>query len=145
MEARSPGALGGMGRARKCTGERPGEQQKSRLFRGLLVCLALSGMSGLVYEVAWIRSLELVFGATTFAVATVLASFMGGLAAGSAAAGALEARLRRLHPLRIYAACEAGIAAAALLVPLAFRALVPLTRAVFQEFEASFFAFSLLR
>jgi spermidine synthase len=102
-------------------------------------------MSGLVYEVAWIRSLELVFGATTFAVATVLASFMGGLAAGSGAAGALEPWLRRVHPLRLYAACEAGIAAAALLVPLAFRALVPLTRGVFQAFEGSFFAFSLLR
>jgi spermidine synthase len=102
-------------------------------------------MSGLVYEVAWIRSLELVFGATTFAVATVLASFMGGLAAGSGASGALEPRLRRVHPLLLYAACEAGIAATALVVPLAFRALVPLTRAAFQAFEASFLAFSLLR
>jgi spermidine synthase len=102
-------------------------------------------MSGLVYEVAWIRSLELVFGATTFAVATVLASFMGGLAAGSAAAGALEPRLRRAHPLRLYALCEAGIAATALVVPLVFRGLVPLTRVVFQATEASFFTFSLLR
>src|SRR5262245_51955459 len=99
-----------------------------RVSRWLLVCLLLSGMSGLVYEVAWVRSLELVFGATTFAIATVLASFMGGLATGSAAAGALEPRLRRFHPLRLYAACEIGIALAALLVPLAFRLLVPLSR-----------------
>jgi spermidine synthase len=116
-----------------------------RASRCLLVCLLLSGMSGLVYEVAWVRSLELIFGATTFAIATVLASFMGGLAAGSAAAGALEPRLRRWHPLRLYAACEAGIAVAALLVPLAFRLLVPLSRAIWEAFHASFAAFSVLR
>ena len=51
--------------------------------RWLCACLLLSGMSGLIYEVAWVRSLELIFGATTFAVATVLASFMGGLATGA--------------------------------------------------------------
>jgi spermidine synthase len=113
--------------------------------RWLLACLLLSGMSGLVYEVAWVRSLELIFGATTFAIATVLASFMGGLAAGSAAAGAWEARLRRRHPLRLYAACEAGIAVTALLVPLAFRLLVPMTRGVWEVFHASFTLFSLLR
>jgi spermidine synthase len=116
-----------------------------RAFCGLLVCLLLSGMSGLIYEVAWIRSLELVFGATTFAVATVLASFMGGLAAGSAAAGALEPRLRRFHPLRLYALCEAGIAAVAIVVPLVFRALVPLSRLLWGTFHGSFAAFSLLR
>jgi len=116
-----------------------------RAYRCLLACLFLSGMSGLVYEVAWVRSLELIFGATTFAVATVLASFMGGLAAGSAAAGAWEARLRRWHPLRLYAACEAGIALAALLIPLAFRLLVPVSRGVWGAFQASFTAFSLLR
>jgi len=116
-----------------------------RASRCLLVCLLLSGMSGLVYQVAWVRSLELVFGATTFAIATVLASFMGGLAAGSAAAGALETRLRRFHPVRLYAACEVGIAVAALLVPLAFRLLVPLSRVVWETFHASFAAFSLLR
>src|SRR5436190_1148717 len=116
-----------------------------RAYRCLPACLFLSGMSGLVYEVAWVRSLELIFGATTFAVATVLASFMGGLAAGSAAAGAWETRLRRWHPLRLYAACEAGIALAALLIRLAFRLLVPMSRGVWGVFQASFTAFSLLR
>ena len=52
-------------------------------FPGLLICLFVSGASGLIYEVAWVRSLELVFGATSFAVATVLAAFTGGLALGS--------------------------------------------------------------
>ena len=60
-------------------------------------------MSGLIYEVAWVRSLELIFGATTFAVATVLAAFMGGLACGSFFMGRLAARLERFHPLHMAA------------------------------------------
>lgn len=114
-------------------------------FRGLLVCLLLSGMSGLIYEVAWVRSLELIFGATTFAVATVLASFMGGLAAGSGVAGALAERLERHHPLRVYALFEVLIAGTALCVPLTFSLLVPLSRGIWNAFQASFAMFSLLR
>ncbi|HET8947204.1 MAG TPA: fused MFS/spermidine synthase [Candidatus Polarisedimenticolia bacterium] len=114
-------------------------------FRGLLVCLLLSGMSGLIYEVAWVRSLELIFGATTFAVATVLASFMGGLAAGSGVAGALAERLERHHPLRVYALFEVLIAVTALAVPLTFTLLVPLSRGLWNAFQASFAMFSLLR
>jgi spermidine synthase len=113
--------------------------------RGLLACLLLSGMSGLVYEVAWVRSLELIFGATTFAIATVLASFMGGLAAGSWLAGVLSPRLARHHPLRIYAAFEALIAVAALMVPTAFRALVPIHQFLWGSLHASFAVFSVVR
>src|SRR5262245_60505716 len=76
----------------------------------LLVCFTCSGMSGLIYEIAWVRSLELVFGTTTFAVATVLAAFMGGLASGSYFMGRLSARFERFHPLHIYAVLECGIA-----------------------------------
>ncbi|HMC29014.1 MAG TPA: hypothetical protein VKM56_14585, partial [Verrucomicrobiae bacterium] len=72
----------------------------------LLVCFTCSGMSGLVYEVAWVRSLELIFGATTFAVATVLASFMGGLACGSYSMGKMASRFAKFHPLRLYGAVE---------------------------------------
>src|SRR5262245_58184845 len=138
----------------KCTRAPVGRQGKVVAFaamtargayRGLLGCLLLSGMSGLIYEVAWVRSLELIFGATTFAVATVLASFMGGLAAGSAAAGVLSPRLERRHPLLLYAAFEILIAVVAILIPPAFRALVPLVQAVSAFSEASFTLFSLVR
>src|SRR2546427_9914847 len=76
---------------------------RDRMFRGLLLCLFVSGGSGLIYEIAWVRSLELVFGATSFAVATVLAAFMGGLALGSWLMGMAADRLARFHPLRVYA------------------------------------------
>jgi spermidine synthase len=114
-------------------------------FRGLLLCLVLSGLSGLVYEVAWVRSLELIFGATSFAVATVLASFMGGLAAGSGLAGRLAERLAPFHPLKVYAAFEGLIALVALLIPPAFRAMVPVYQAVAQHTGASFAAQSAMR
>ncbi|HKQ98545.1 MAG TPA: hypothetical protein VJV75_11775, partial [Candidatus Polarisedimenticolia bacterium] len=114
-------------------------------YRALLVCLLLSGMSGLVYEVVWVRSLELIFGATTFAVATVLASFMGGLAAGSALAGVWAPRLERRHPLTVYAAFEVGIAAVALLIPLLFKLLIPVVQSATSAFAGSFALFSLVR
>src|SRR5262245_43225122 len=99
-------------------------------FLGLLFCLFVSGASGLNYEVAWVRSLELVFGATSFAIATTLAAFMGGLAVGSRWMGAAAPRLERFHPLRVYAVIECLIGLCGLLVPLALHVLVPLYQSI---------------
>src|SRR3954466_11954380 len=76
------------------------------------LCFILSGATGLIYEVLWARMLGLVFGATTLAVSTVLAAFMGGLALGSASAGKLAQRIRK--PLSTYGVMEIGIAVYAL-------------------------------
>jgi len=55
-----------------------------RIWRRVVLALCfLSGISGLLYEVAWARMLHLLFGDTVLAVSTVLASFMAGLAMGS--------------------------------------------------------------
>lgn len=48
-----------------------------------LIAFGLSGMSALIYEVAWSRLLSLIFGSTVYAVATMLCAFMAGLALGS--------------------------------------------------------------
>src|SRR5215210_6934373 len=61
----------------------------------IAVCFILSGATGLIYEILWARMLGLVFGATTFAISTVLAAFMGGLALGSAWAGRIAAKIKR--------------------------------------------------
>jgi spermidine synthase len=111
----------------------------------LLVCFACSGASGLIYEVAWVRSLELIFGTTTFAVATVLASFMGGLAVGSYCMGRLSTRFERFHPLRFYAVLECLIALLALLIPVLLSALVPIYQWTWKLTHASFITFSLVR
>ncbi len=116
-----------------------------RLLPGLLFCLAVSGMSGLVYEVVWMRSLELIFGTTSFAVATVLAAFMGGLALGSAGMAAAARRLERFEPLRVYAAIELLVGVCGLRVPLALRVILPLHQMIGSRFHASFAALSLGR
>ena len=56
-------------------------------FYWVCFCFFVSGVAGLIYQVAWTKSLGLVFGHTVYAVATVLAVFMGGLAVGSAVLG----------------------------------------------------------
>src|SRR3972149_6027810 len=84
----------------------------------LLVLFFLSGITGLVYEIAWTRILTLVFGHTVHAVSTVLAAFMGGLALGSYLFGRLADRVRR--PLVLYAILELGVGLYALAVPSLF-------------------------
>src|SRR6266850_5978315 len=93
---------------------------RSSTVLAIAICFVLSGATGLIYEMLWARMLGLVFGATTLAVSTVLASFMGGLALGSALAGRMAARLKR--PLVAYGLIEISIAVYALLVPWLFRA-----------------------
>src|SRR5256714_8674535 len=90
----------------------------NRILLPVSVCFILSGATGLIYEVLWARMLGLVFGATTFAISTVLAAFMGGLALGSALAGRMAGKIKR--PLRAYGLIEIAIALYALAVPFLF-------------------------
>src|SRR5579875_3153205 len=87
----------------------------SALLRLLLLLFFCSGISGLVYQVLWLRVLSLTFGVTVFAVSTVLASFMAGLAVGSFGAGKLADRLR--NPLAAYGIAETLIGLTALVTP----------------------------
>ena len=107
------------------------------------VCFVLSGATGLIYEILWARMLGLVFGATTLAVSTVLAAFMGGLALGSALAGRLAPRIRK--PVSVYGWMEIGIAIYALLVPFLFNAVDDLYASIWQRLQPGFFTFTLLR
>ncbi|MBI2070522.1 MAG: fused MFS/spermidine synthase [Elusimicrobia bacterium] len=58
-------------------------RKKSNIRELLLACSFLSGWAALTYEILWVRLFSLIFGHTTFAVSTVLAAFMAGLALGS--------------------------------------------------------------
>ncbi|HEX7329908.1 MAG TPA: fused MFS/spermidine synthase [Pyrinomonadaceae bacterium] len=107
------------------------------------VCFVLSGATGLIYEVLWARMLGLVFGATTLAISTVLAAFMGGLALGSALAGKLAWRIRK--PLSTYGWMEIGIAIYALLVPFLFRWIDHVYVLIWQQLQPGYFTFSLWR
>src|SRR6185312_4308023 len=111
--------------------------------KAVALCFVLSGMTGLIYEVLWARMLGLVFGATTLAVSTVLASFMGGLALGSALAGRVASRLK--HPLRVYGFIEIAVALYALMVPWLFRLVDHLYALLWQQAHPNPFIFSLWR
>jgi spermidine synthase len=87
------------------------------MFPRLAVLFFLSGACALIYQVLWLRQLSLIFGVTVYAASTVLATFMAGLAIGSAAAGRLSERVRR--PLLWFGAAEALIGVTALLSPVA--------------------------
>ncbi len=72
--------------------------------------LFVSGSSALVFQVSWMRELRLVVGATTAAVAAVLAIFMGGLGVGSVVLG--RRADRSANPLRMYGQLETAVALA---------------------------------
>ncbi len=72
----------------------------------------VSGACGLIYQAVWAKQFSYLVGSTSLSAALVLAAFMGGLALGSAAAGAAMRRIRR--PLRMYGWLELGVAAAAI-------------------------------
>jgi spermidine synthase len=75
-----------------------------------------SGFCALVYQMAWLRLLRLIFGASTPATAAVVAIFMGGIGAGSLILGPRADRQR--SPLGFYSNLEFGIAVSAALSPL---------------------------
>lgn len=81
----------------------------------------VSGATGLLYEVAFSKLLAYVFGATAYAVSTVLAAFMGGLALGAHLGGRHAASARR--PLVVYGALEAIVGAICAVSPFLFEAL----------------------
>jgi spermidine synthase len=75
-----------------------------------------SGISGLIYEVVWTRSIGLLFGHTVQAASIVLASYFGGMAFGYAVAGKFTGKIK--NPLLWYGVAEIFVALWALLIPL---------------------------
>ena len=81
----------------------------------------LSGAASLADEVIWLKYLNLTFGATTAATATLVAVFMGGLALGSGICGRYVRRVSR--PGLLYAVLESGVAVLVLMTPFLFSAI----------------------
>jgi spermidine synthase len=82
-----------------------------------------------------VRVLSLTLGVTSYAISTVLAGFMAGLALGSAGAGRLADRLK--DPLRGYAVAEVLIGVTGALTLVEFAALQSLYRAVYPHLASS--------
>lgn len=98
-----------------------------------LLIFAASGAAALIYEVTWTRLLTLELGHGVAAASTVLAAFMGGLAAGSAAGGRIGARLEPSRALAAYAGLEVGIGLLALLLPWGLAAMTPLLASTYAD------------
>lgn len=93
----------------------------------------LSGISGLVYQVVWVRQFGNVFGNTVYSAATVSAVFLCGLGIGSYTIGRWSDRSYQRDPdapLRAYGLFEIGIAALGLIVAGLLPALEPLSAAL---------------
>ena len=109
----------------------------------------LSGASGLIYQVIWMRQLTLIFGSTVFATSTVLTAFMAGLALGSYYFGRKidesTGRGEVTAPLRMYALLEAGIGAFCLVWPLILAALGAIYVLIHRNVTSEFYTLSLIR
>lgn len=82
-----------------------GNNSKQTSF--ILAAFLFSGTSSLIYEVVWTRALSLVLGSTVYAVSTMLATFMAGLALGSYLGGKYSDR--GVNLLFFFGICELGI------------------------------------
>jgi spermidine synthase len=89
-----------------------------------MAVLLASGASALVFQLLWIKQLQLVVGVEVHAVAIAVSAFFAGLALGGWWLGRQVDRMAR--PLRLYAFLELGITASALLTTWALRHAAPL-------------------
>ncbi|MBX2798462.1 MAG: fused MFS/spermidine synthase [Myxococcales bacterium] len=109
----------------------------------LLPLFFLSGATALAYQTLWVRELLLVFGTSTFAISTVLAAFMAGLAMGGFAMARYADTVRR--PLQVYGLLEIAIGAYALVFPILVRWLAPLYLDAWRALEPGPISFGLIQ
>ena len=112
--------------AARYTTEAAPRPQSSRVLPALLVLFVGSGIAALIYEVVWFQLLELVIGSSAISLGVLLATYMGGMCAGSLLLPRLTRR-RAVDPLRLYALLESAIGVCGLLV----LAIVPLVSGVY--------------
>ncbi|MCP3678415.1 MAG: MFS transporter, partial [Deltaproteobacteria bacterium] len=105
-----------------------------------LICFFLTGVTGLVYELVWVRMLILTFGSTQFAVTTVLTTFMAGLAIGSLLFGRMIDRYE--HPLRVYGILEMVLGGYCIVTPLIFSAIQSIYLSLFSGGGVQYAAFN---
>ena len=113
------------------------------LYNIILLGFCLSGMAALIYEVAWTRLLQLVFGTTVYAVSTMLTAFMAGLALGAWLVGRYTDRIK--DHLLAYCLLEAGIGIYGILIIPIFSILPYTYLSLFHTFHSSFTFFSIFQ
>src|SRR3989440_8417675 len=89
---------------------------RSSAARAFALLFFLSGATGLVYELLWVRLLNQAFGSTIQSVTTVVAAYMGGLGLGAWWLG--RRADRHPNPAALYGRLEIAIGVFGLLSPL---------------------------
>src|SRR6059036_3550198 len=89
---------------------------RSSAARAYGLLFFLSGATGLIYELLWVRVLYQAFGSTIQSVTTVVAAYMGGLGLGAWLLGRRADRHPR--PAALYGRLEIAIGAFGLISPL---------------------------
>ena len=84
-----------------------GTDAPRRLLPVLLLLFVGSGCAAMIYEVVWLQLLQLAIGSNATSLGVLLATFMGGMGAGSLMLPRLVSPRR--NPLRVYAALELAI------------------------------------
>lgn len=95
--------------------------EAARFMPLMLVLFIGSGCAALIYEIVWFQLLQLVVGSSAVSLAVLLGTFMGGMCLGSLALPRIISST--LHPLRVYAWLELGIALSGLAVLYAMPAI----------------------
>jgi len=85
----------------------------------LLLAFSLSNAAALIYQIVWSRELGYIFGTSMYAITTVLASFMAGLAIGSFIFGRIIDRSR--DPIRLFSYLQISIGAYGLAIIALFK------------------------
>ena len=80
----------------------------------------ISGVSALLYQVAWQRILVLHSGVGMYSIAMIVAAFLGGLGIGSYWGGVLSKKFSQFSALRTFALLELGVGLFALMSPYLF-------------------------
>ena len=77
-----------------------------------------AGFAGLALQIVWVRVFSLIFGASNYAVSTVLAAYMAGLALGGVMFGRLTHGRDVVSLVRIYSRLLAGVGISGFLVTI---------------------------
>ena len=110
-----------------------------RFLPALLFLFVGSGSAALIYEIVWFQMLELVIGSSGVSLGVLLGTFMGGMCIGSLLLPRFVPAGK--HPLRVYAALEAGIGVLGVLLLFT----IPLVGGAYSSIVGHGFAGILLR
>ncbi|MGA1868801.1 MAG: fused MFS/spermidine synthase [bacterium] len=114
-------------------------------FLFVLYCFFLSGLTGLIYEILWMRMIVEIIGSAPFAVCIIITIFMGGLGLGSYLAGLLIDRIKEpLGLVKIFGMLEMAIGIYAMLIPLLLKAFKPFQAILYNGLYSHFITYNLL-